>query len=84
MRQRRCRYCKIYLLAKDLDYHINNECVNKLIKCGVENCDTFFQGRTQLQQFHDHENEHLQKNTADPLSGNEFAKTPSRCRIPQA
>ena len=65
MRQRRCRYCKIYLLAKDLDYHINNECVNKLIKCGVENCDTFFQGRTQLQQFHDHENEHLQKNTAD-------------------
>ncbi len=65
MRKRRCRHCKVYMFAKDLEWHVNNECVNKLIKCGVENCDTWFQGRTQHQKFIEHENEHLQKNVSE-------------------
>ena len=65
MRKRRCRYCKIYLMAKDLDYHINNECVNKLTKCGVENCDAWFEGKIHRQKLEEHENEHLQKKVCE-------------------
>jgi hypothetical protein len=65
LRKKRCRYCKVYVVAKDWDFHFNSECVNRQVKCGVENCDTWFQHKYEGKKLARHENEHLQKRVQD-------------------
>ena len=51
--------------ARDLNWHINNECANRQVKCGVENCDTWFHAKTQKHHLLRHEETHLNKLVQD-------------------
>jgi hypothetical protein len=65
MRKKRCKHCKKWMQARDLNWHINNECANRRVKCGVQNCDTWFQSKTQKNHLVRHEETHLNKLAQD-------------------